>query len=83
VPLEIGRSICEGKELLSVELYKSLCGWLLAYGTSDGIFALCYLVLAWNLACRAGNTARILCRDVTWTELFDSFSIHFLHSNTD
>jgi hypothetical protein len=60
-----------------------LCGWLLAYGTSDGIFALCYLVLTWNLACRAGNTSRILFRDVTWTESFDSFSIHFSHSKTD
>jgi hypothetical protein len=67
----------EGKVALSIELYKSICGWLLDFGTQDGIFAYCYLVLTWNLACRAGNTSRILYRDVTWTESFDSFSIFF------
>jgi hypothetical protein len=73
----------EGKEPLSVELYKAICGWLLSYNTVDGIFAYCYLVLTWNLACRAGNTSRILYRDVCWTEAFDSFSIRFSHSKTD
>jgi hypothetical protein len=73
----------EGKEPMSVELYKSLCRWLLDYGTRDGIFAYSYLILTWNLACRAGNTARITYQDMTWTESFDSFSIYFSHSKTD
>jgi hypothetical protein len=75
--------IREGKEPLSVEFYKAICGWLLDYGTTDGVFAYCYLTLTWNLACRAGNTSRILFRDVTWTDSFDSFSISFSHSKTD
>jgi hypothetical protein len=73
----------EGKVALSIELYRSICGWLLDFNTQDGIFAYCYLVLTWNLACRAGNTSRILFRDVTWTESFDSFAIKFSHSKTD
>jgi hypothetical protein len=76
-------SVKEGKEPLSVALYKSLAGWLLDFGTQDGVFAHCYLVLTWNLACRCGNTARITFRDVSWTESFDSFSVLFSHSKTD
>jgi hypothetical protein len=67
----------EGKEPLLIELYKALCGWLLDYGTQDGVFGYCYLVLTWKLACRAGNTSRIWFRDVTWSKSFDSFSIFF------
>jgi len=29
----------DGKALMSVELYKSICGWLLDLGTTDGFFA--------------------------------------------
>jgi hypothetical protein len=67
----------EGKEPLSIELYKFLCGWLLDYGMSDGVFAFCYLVFTWNIACRVGNIARILFQDVTWAESFDSYLIFF------
>lgn len=73
----------EGKEPLSVELYKSLCGWLLDYGTNDGVFAYCYLVLTWNLACRGGNTANIRFQDISWSSSFDAFAISFAHSKTD
>jgi hypothetical protein len=73
----------EGKELMLVELYKAICGWLLSYKTADSIFAYCYLVLTWNLACRAGNTSQILYCDACWKEAFNSFSICFLHSKTD
>ena len=73
----------EGKEAMSVALYESVAGWLLSYGTTDGVIAFCYLVLTWNLACRAGNTANIYFKDMHWTESFDSFSIHFSHTKTD
>jgi hypothetical protein len=72
-----------GKEPMSVEFFKELCRWLLNYCTSDGVFAYCYLVLTWNLACRLGITARIKFRDVLWTQLFDLFAKHFAHSMTN
>jgi hypothetical protein len=56
-----------GKEPMSVQLYKQLCRWLLDYGTKDGVFGFCYLVVTWNLSCRSGNTARIHFRDISWT----------------
>ena len=41
----------EGREIMSVELLKFLCETFLKYGTADGMFGHCYLVLSWNLAC--------------------------------
>jgi hypothetical protein len=73
----------EGKDPMSVDLYTSLCGWLLSYGTTDGVFAYCYLVLTWNLACRARNTGTIRFGEVNWSTSFDSFTISFAHSKTD
>jgi hypothetical protein len=64
-------------------LYKSLCGWLLDSGTSDGVFAYCYLVLTWNLACRARNTGNIRFGDISWSCSFDSYAISFAHTKTD
>jgi hypothetical protein len=73
----------EGKEPMSVDLYKCLCGWFLKYGTIDGIFAHCFLVLTWNLSCRAVNTAKIMFPYIKWSQSFDSFCIHFSHTKTD
>jgi hypothetical protein len=73
----------QGKEPMSVELYKAISGWLLDYGTPDGVFAHCYLVLTWNLACRANNTANIRFSDIVWSTSFDSFGISFAHTKTD
>ena len=73
----------DGKEAMSIELYKSLCGWLLSYGTNDGVFAYTYLILSWNLACRAANTANIRLKDIGWSTCFDSYFITFAHSKTD
>jgi hypothetical protein len=73
----------EGKEPMSVALFKAICRWFLNYGTRDGIFAHCYLVLTWNLACRAGNTGRINFADMSWADAFDAFSIQFSHTKTD
>lgn len=73
----------EGRESMSVELYRYLCETFLRYGTADGIFAHCYLVLTWNLACRCNNTARIKFSDISWSQSFDAFSIHFSQSKTD
>ena len=73
----------EGKELMSVELYKLLCELFLKHGTSDGMFGHCYLVLTWNLACRCNNTSRIKFAEIQWSQTFDSFSILFAQTKTD
>ena len=77
-----GRLLREGKEPMSVELYKKLCQWFLNWGTVDGVFAYCYLVLTWNLCCRAKSTSKILFKDMRWTT-FDSFEVFFAHTKGD
>ncbi|KAL7578468.1 hypothetical protein ACA910_011537 [Epithemia clementina (nom. ined.)] len=73
----------EGKDPLSVDFYKSVSGWLLDWGTLDGVFAHCFLVLSWNLSCRTSNTAEICMCDIEWGILLDSFSIKFVHTKAD
>jgi len=68
---------------MSVDLYKSLCGWLLKYGTTNGLFAHCFLMLSWNLACQSQNTLLIKLRDIIWLMCFDAFQVFFEHSKTD
>ena len=73
----------DAKVPLSVALLKSVCGWLLGYGTCDGVFAHCYLLLTWNLSCRSSNTACLKFEEINWSTKFDSFQIRFAHSKTD
>ncbi len=73
----------EGKAAMSVELYKFLCGCFMRKGTIDGVFAHCFLVLSWNLACRSQNTSLIRFQDVSWLLSFDAFEIYFAHTKTD
>ena len=72
----------EGKDLMSVELYKKVCHWFLDWGTLDGVFAHCFLVLTWNLACHASNTTNIRLSEVEWDSTFDAFEIFFAHMKT-
>jgi len=73
----------DGKAPMSVALYEKLCGWLLALGTTDGLFAHCFLTLTWNLSCRSQNTSLIKFRDISWSTSFDTFQVFFEHSKTD
>jgi hypothetical protein len=72
----------DSKLPISVRLLHSICGWLLNYQTEDGVFAHCFLLLTWNLACRVNNTACIKLSDMNWTG-FDCFTVTFAHSKTD
>ena len=67
---------------MSVELYKKLCGWLLDWNTSDGVFGHCFLVLTWILSCRAHNTANIWLCEIEWSSTFDAFEIYFKMDQT-
>ena len=73
----------EGKDPMSVELHKKLCGWLLDWNTSDGVFGHCFLVLTWNLSCHAHNTANIQLCEIEWPSTFDAFEIYFAHMKMD
>ena len=73
----------EGKDPMSMELYKKLCGWLLDWNTSDGVFGHCFLVLTWNLSCHAHNTANIQLCEIEWLSTFDAFEIYFAHMKMD
>ena len=73
----------EGKDAMSVGLYRALCEWFLQYGTVDGVFAYCFLVLTWNLACRSNNAAIILFNQISWASSFDCFEVFFEHTKTD
>ena len=75
----------EGKDPMSVDLYKKLCGSLLDWNTNEGVFGHCFLVLTWNLSCRTENTANIqLCEiNIEWESTFDVFEIYFAHTKMD
>ena len=73
----------EGKDAMSVGLYRALCEWFLQYGTVDGVFAYCFIVLTWNLACHSNNTAIILFNQISWASSFDCFEVFFGHMKTD
>ena len=72
----------KGKEPMSVELYRAICGWFLACNTIEGVFAYCFIVLTWNLTCRAHNTEKIKFRNIKWTA-FDCYEVYFGHTKTD
>ena len=66
---------------LSVDLYKKLCGLLLDWNTSDGVFGHCFLVLTWNMS--SHNTADIRLCEIEWLSTFDAFEIYFAHMKMD
>jgi len=73
----------DGKAPMSIELYKSICGWLLDLGTTDSLFALCFLTNTWNLSCWSQNTSLLKLKHITWSTCFNTFQIFFQHSKTD
>ena len=73
----------EGKDPLRVDLYADLCLWFLQWGTLEGVFAYCFLVLSWNIACRVNNTPDIRFNQISWGSSFNLFKIYFGHTKTD
>lgn len=72
----------EGKVAMSPQLYRSVCKWLVDYGSNDSIAAACFICLTWNLACRSHNTAELQFSHMSWTK-FDCMQINFRHTKTD
>ncbi|MGH7954358.1 MAG: hypothetical protein ACREOZ_00180, partial [Gloeomargaritales cyanobacterium] len=57
-----------GMDPMSFNLYRSICLWFLQKGTSDGIFGYSFLVVTWNLCCRAASTVTIQLKHISWRE---------------
>jgi hypothetical protein len=72
----------EGKDPMSPELYRSVCKWLLEWGTLEGIFGALFVVMTWNLVCRGNNTAQIRFSHLKWS-VFDALTVNFKHSKSD
>ena len=72
----------EGKEPMSIALYRAVIKWMIEYATSDSLLAACFLCLTWNLACRGNNTAKLKLSHMSWTK-FDCMQINFKHTKTD
>jgi hypothetical protein len=77
-----GQDVKEGKDPMSVELYRKLCLWFLELGTDEGIWGYCFFVLTWNLMCRANSTTRVQWNHMFWMSA-DSLEIHFRHHKGD
>ena len=71
----------DGKKPMSQELYQCLARWFFEMETSEGLFAHCFLVLSWNLMCRANNTTRICLSHIGWD--WDSLVIRFAQQKGD
>jgi hypothetical protein len=73
-----GEKVKEGKAAMPFAVYAFLAARLLALGTSDAIFAHLFMVLSWNLMCRAGNTETIHINHIEWIN--DALAIYFAHT---
>ena len=78
---DAGEEIDDGKKPMSPELYRVLCHWFFESGSHEDLFAYCFLVLTWNLMCRANNTARICFSHLGWN--WDSLYILFAQQKGD
>ena len=70
-----------GKDPLSFEFFQFLCEELLRGDKREMIFARTYMIIAWNLMCRASNAFNIRHEHMEWTN--DSLCIYFAHMKND
>ena len=70
-----------GKTPLDFSLYCFLAARMLRSSSSNYIFAHLYLLLSWNLMCRAANTASICFSHMEWRQ--DALGIYFAHMKND
>ena len=60
-----GRTEC-GKRPLQFTLYAAIATGFLTSGALEDVFSHCFLVLTWNLMCRANNTTSICLKHISW-----------------
>ncbi|OWZ09481.1 LOW QUALITY PROTEIN: hypothetical protein PHMEG_00017813 [Phytophthora megakarya] len=76
-----GVKLTEGKEPLSFSVLRYFCATFLKHNDTEFVFAHTFLLLSWNLMCRAGNTASIHSGHLSWDG--DVLAILFGHMKND
>ena len=70
-----------GKDPMDFGLYKYLGDIHLSNSSKKSIFSHLFLVLCWNLMCRAGNCASVCHSHMEWKD--DSLCVYFAHMKND
>ena len=70
-----------GKIPMEFSLYQFLSWRLLISTNTESLFVRLYLLLSWNLMCRAGNTCSIAFSHMAWVD--DALTILFAHMKND
>eukprot|EP00037_Helgoeca_nana_P007510 m.68405 g.68405 ORF g.68405 m.68405 type:complete len:977 (-) comp18312_c0_seq2:125-3055(-) len=70
-----------GKDQLPQPAFRYICSRLLQAGTKAGVFAHCFLAIAWSLMCRLNNVDSIHGHHLAWAG--DCFTVTFSSTKTD
>ena len=70
-----------GKDPLKFSLFKQMAAYSLKSGKSGHTFAHLFLIMCWNLMCRAGNAVSIWISHMEWR--VDALGIYFAHMKND
>ena len=76
-----GMKIKVGKDPLSMSLFRFLGLELLQDDSRDSVFARTFMILTWNLVCRASNTFHVCLDHMEWSE--DALCIFFSQMKND
>jgi len=76
-----GTKIKSGKDPLSISLYRFLGLEVLRMDNRDSVFARTFMILTWNLICRASNTFQVCLDHMEWSE--DSLCVFFSQMKND
>jgi hypothetical protein len=70
-----------GKDPMSFTLYKRLCKFYFKSEKREHVFARTFMVICWNLMCRAANAVLICYSHIEWRG--DALGIYFAHMKSD
>eukprot|EP00834_Sanchytrium_tribonematis_P003532 NODE_139_length_16235_cov_0.569038.p3 type:complete len:603 gc:universal NODE_139_length_16235_cov_0.569038:14135-15943(+) len=70
-----------GKDPMDFPLLKFICESLLKSKEKENVFGRCFILICWNLMCRAGNVVSICLEHLEWRN--DSLCIYFAHMKND
>jgi len=75
------RPVTTGKKPLEFSFYQYIAEEMLKSSKKEFIFARCWMILSWNLMCRAQNTAEVRHSHLEWCE--DSLVVYFAKQKND
>eukprot|EP00644_Phytophthora_capsici_P001969 jgi/Phyca11/128236/e_gw1.74.227.1 len=78
---DAGESLVEGKFRFSFSFFQTLCKAMREETKPKFVFGHTFLVISWNLMCRAGNSISIRYEHIEWDE--DALAIWFRHMKND